>query len=74
LVSRFISIFQAQQLPWGSWQLYAYHDAALDGIRNDPRFASAIAAIETDIASQRENMREMERSGQIPAARDLIER
>ena len=48
------------------------HRAAIaDAIRDHPRFQAAIAVIEADMAQQLENVRAMERRGEIPTLEEL---
>ncbi len=48
-----------------------FHDITLDAIRDLPRFQSMVATIEADMAEQLENVREMERRGELPALKKL---
>jgi TolB-like protein len=49
------------------WRFFAYHDISVDTIRDHPRFRAAISVIEADMAQQLENVREMERNGEVPS-------
>jgi hypothetical protein len=48
-----------------------YRNILFDAIRDHPRFQNAVAVIEADMAQQLENVRAMERSGEIPALEEL---
>jgi tetratricopeptide (TPR) repeat protein len=48
-----------------------YHDTTLDPIRDHPRFQAMVAVIESDMAEQLENVREMERKGELPTLEEL---
>jgi TolB-like protein len=48
-----------------------YHDPILDSIRDHPRFQAIVAEVETDLAQQLENVREMERKGELPTLEQL---
>ncbi len=50
---------------------FLYHDPALDAIRDDPRFQALVAEVEADLAEQLENVREMERNGELPTLEEL---
>jgi hypothetical protein len=43
-----------------------YHDTTLDAIRDHPRFQALVSEVEADLAQQLENVREMERKGELP--------
>jgi hypothetical protein len=43
----------------------------LDAIRDHPRFQAIVTIIEADMAEQLENVREMERNGEIPTLEEL---
>jgi tetratricopeptide (TPR) repeat protein len=53
------------------WRFTAYFDFTLDAIRDHPRFQAAIAVIEADMAQQLENVREMERKGELPTLKEF---
>ena len=57
--------------PEHDWRFFAYYDISVDAIRDHPRFRAAISIIEADTAQQLENVRAMERSGEIPSLDDL---
>jgi len=57
--------------PEQDWRYFVYYDISVDAIRDDPRFQAAISIIEKDMAGQLENVREMERRGEIPSLEDL---
>jgi TolB-like protein len=42
-----------------------YHDTTLDPIRDHPRFQALVSEVEADLAQQLENVREMERKGEL---------
>jgi TolB-like protein len=48
-----------------------YRNVLLDAIRDHPRFQAMVAVIESDMAEQLENVREMERKGELPTLEDL---
>jgi len=48
------------------WRYFAYYDISVDSIRDHPRFRAAVATIESDMAQQLENVREMQRNGEVP--------
>jgi TolB-like protein len=48
-----------------------YHDTTLDSIRDHPRFQAMVAVIESDMAEQLENVREMERKGELPTLEEV---
>jgi tetratricopeptide (TPR) repeat protein len=48
-----------------------YHDPILDSIRDHPRFQAIVAEVETDLAQQLENVREMQRRGELPTLEEL---
>jgi TolB-like protein/tetratricopeptide (TPR) repeat protein len=48
-----------------------YRDVLLDPIRDHPRFQAMVAVIESDMAEQLENVREMERKGELPTLEEL---
>ena len=58
---------------WDDWRFAAYFDFGLDSIRDDPRFRAAIAVIEADMAQQLENVRAMQRRGEIPTLEQVKE-
>ena len=48
-----------------------YRNILFDGIRDHPRFQAMVAAIESDMAQQLENVRVMQRAGEIPTLEEL---
>ena len=48
-----------------------YHDPLLAPIRDHPGFQAVVAETEADLAKQLENVREMERQGEIPTLEEL---
>ncbi len=52
-------------------RFFMYHDPALDAIRDHPRFQALVAEVEADLAQQLENVREMERKGELPTLEEL---
>ena len=48
-----------------------YFDVRLDAIRDDDRFQAIVAEFEADMAQQLENVREMQRRGEIPTLEEL---
>ena len=48
-----------------------YFDVALEAIRDDERFQAIVATIEADMAQQLENVREMQRRGELPTLEEL---
>ena len=48
-----------------------YFDVNSDAIRDDERFQAIAAVIEADMAQQLENVREMERNGEIPTLEEV---
>jgi tetratricopeptide (TPR) repeat protein len=51
---------------WRSlWWYYLQHDPNLDIIRGEPEFQAVVAEIEADVAAQMQQIREMERNGEI---------
>jgi TolB-like protein len=48
-----------------------YHDTTLDPIRDHPRFQALVSEVEADLAQQLENVREMERKGELPTLEEL---
>ena len=48
-----------------------YHDPLLAPIRDQPRFQALVAEVEADLAQQLENVREMERKGELPTLEEL---
>jgi TolB-like protein len=53
------------------WRFFAYYDITLDPIRDHPRFRAIIAVIEADMAQQLENVREMQRRGEVPTLEEV---
>jgi TolB-like protein len=53
------------------WRFFAYYDITFDSIRDHPRFRAAIAVIEADMAQQLENVREMQRRGEVPTLEEV---
>ena len=58
--------FRGAEGPRHNWRFFAYYDITLDSIRDHQRFRAAIAVIEADMAQQLENVREMQRRGEVP--------
>ena len=56
---------------WQFLRFYLYFDVTLDGIRDHPRFQALVATIEADMAQQLENVREMQRRGEVPTLEDV---
>ena len=59
---------------WRGWYSSGFtleYDIAFDSIRDHPRFQALIAAIRADFAQQLENVREMERNGEIPTLEEV---
>ena len=48
-----------------------YRNIFLDDIRDHPRFQAMVAVVESDMAEQLENVREMERRGELPTLEEL---
>ena len=48
-----------------------YRNILFDAIRDHPRFQAMVAVIESDMAEQLENVREMERRGELPTLEEL---
>ena len=48
-----------------------HRDITLDSIRGDPRFQALIAVIESDLAKQLENVRDLERRGELPTLEQI---
>jgi TolB-like protein len=61
----------AHPLGFGDWRFAAFHDIRLDHIREHPRFQAAMAIIEGDMAQQLENVRAMQRDGEIPTLEEV---
>ena len=53
------------------WRFLAYYDITLDSIRDHSRFRATIALIEADMAQQLENVREMQRRGEVPTLEEV---
>jgi len=56
---------------YNDWRFFAYNDFLVDSIRDHPRFQAAIAVIEADMAQQLENVRAMQRKGEIPTLEEV---
>ncbi len=56
---------------YGTLRFFLYRNILLDAIRDHPRFQAMVAIIESDMAQQLENVRAMERSGEIPTLEEL---
>jgi hypothetical protein len=58
---------------WGplGLQFLLQRDITFDAIRDHPRFQAIVTMIEADMAEQLENVREMERNGEIPTLDEL---
>lgn len=54
-----------------SLRFLLYHDPLFDTIRDHPRVQTVIAEIEADFKRQLENVREMERRGELPTLEEL---
>jgi hypothetical protein len=48
-----------------------YFDVTFDAIRDDARFQAIVATIESDMAQQLGNVREMQRLGEVPTLEEL---
>jgi tetratricopeptide (TPR) repeat protein len=48
-----------------------YFDVSFDAIRDGPRFQALVATIEADMATQLENVREMQRRGEVATLEEL---
>jgi len=48
-----------------------YFDVRLDAIRDDERFQAIVATIEADMAQQLENVRAMQRRGEVPTLEEI---
>jgi tetratricopeptide (TPR) repeat protein len=48
-----------------------YRNILFDAIRDHPRFQAMVAVVESDMAEQLENVREMERRGELPTLEEL---
>ena len=59
------------QSGWRGSRFLLYRDVLLDAIRDHPRFQAMVAVIESDMAEQLENVREMERKGELPTLEEL---
>jgi len=55
----------------GGHRFNLYRNILLGAIRAHPRFQAIVAVIESDMAEQLENVREMERKGELPTLEDL---
>jgi len=53
------------------FRLALYFEVSLDAIRQDKRFESISATFEDDMAQQLENVREMQRRGEVPTLEEL---
>jgi len=51
-----------------------YFDVTFDAIRDDERFQALVATIEADMVQQLENVREMQRRGEVPTFEELQEK
>jgi len=51
-----------------------YCDLGFDAIRDDERFQALVATIEADMAQQLENVRDMQRRGEVPTLEELKSR
>ena len=63
--------YRGYMYTWGDWRFAAFHDIRLDAIRDHPRFQAAMAIIEGDMAQQLENVRAMQRRGELPTLEEL---
>jgi tetratricopeptide (TPR) repeat protein len=57
--------------PNGLLRFTLYFDVTLDAIRDERRFQAILATIEADMAQQLENVREMQRRGELPTLEEL---
>jgi TolB-like protein len=57
----------------GGLRFNLYRNVLLDPIRDHPRFQAMVAVIESDMAEQLENVREMERNGELPTLQEVQE-
>jgi len=48
-----------------------YFDVAFDAVRDDGRFQAILATIEADMAQQLENVRDMQRRGEVPTLEEV---
>jgi hypothetical protein len=56
----------------GAWiRFFLYRNILLDAIRDHPRFQAMVAVVESDMAQQLENVREMEKKGELPTLKEL---
>jgi hypothetical protein len=56
----------------GAWfRFFLYRNILLDAIRDHPRFQAMVAVFESDMAEQLENVREMERKGELPTLEEV---
>jgi TolB-like protein len=55
----------------GGHRFNLYRNVLLDAIRDHPRFQAMVAVIESDMAEQLENVREMERKGELPTLEEV---
>ena len=55
----------------GGHRFNLYRNVLLDPIRDHPRFQAMVAVIESDMAEQLENVRKMERKGELPTLEEL---
>ena len=58
-------------LPFFNLSYILYYDISFDAIRDHPRFQAMVELIEADLAEQLENVREMERRGELPTLEQL---
>jgi tetratricopeptide (TPR) repeat protein len=63
--------YRGWAFPLNDWRFFAYHDIRVDAIRGDPRFRAAVSIIEADMAQQLENVREMQRRGEVPTLEEV---
>ena len=58
---------------WRSlWWYYLRHDPNLDSIRGEPEFQRIVSEIEADMSAQMQQIREMEKRGEIAAVPGIV--
>jgi len=58
---------------WGGLPFTLEYSITFDSIRDHPRFQALIAAIRADYAQQLENVRALERRGELPTLQEVQE-